>query len=83
MKSKRHNIFVGSAVVLLIIALLSIPERITPDLFSDQGEAFYPEFTDPNMATSLEVIDFDETSGSAVPFKVTFKDGLWDHPFPR
>jgi len=73
-------IFAGVAVVLALAAYLLSPSRITPEAFMDQGEAFYPEFTDPNMATTLEVIDYDEASGMARPFKVTFGSAGWTIP---
>lgn len=79
-ENNKTYIYVGVAVVLLLIAFLSAPNRITPEAFLDQDEAFYPDFTDPNEATSLEVISYDEASGTAHPFKVTFKDGLWTIP---
>ncbi|MGD8415172.1 MAG: DUF4340 domain-containing protein, partial [Candidatus Latescibacterota bacterium] len=44
------------------------------------GEPFFPEFTDPNAARTLEVIEFDENTGEARPFKVTFQGGRWTIP---
>lgn len=77
---KLTGIFAGVAVVLAIIALAFSPGRITPEAFVDQGEVFFPDFTDPNDATTLEVIEFDEEAGTARPFKVTFKNGRWTIP---
>lgn len=68
------------AVALALAALLTTPGRATPDDFLDRGEPFFPEFTDPNTATTLEVIDFDAETATARPFKVTFKDGRWTIP---
>ncbi|MCP4685221.1 MAG: DUF4340 domain-containing protein [bacterium] len=79
-ETRKTLIFVGVAVVLALAAYIFSPSRITPDAFMDQGEAFYPEFTDPNTATTLEVIDYDEASGTARPFKVTFGSGGWTIP---
>lgn len=79
-ENKKTLIFAGVAIGLALFALALAPRKITPGAFLDQGEAFYPDFTDPNEATTLEVIDFDEASGSARPFKVTFKDGRWTIP---
>jgi len=79
-ETKKTIIFAAVAVVLLIIALIASPKKITPEAFSDQGQKFFPEFTNPNDATTLEVVDFDEATGSAHPFKVTFKDGKWIIP---
>jgi hypothetical protein len=77
---KITGIFAGVAVILALLALVISPGRITPEAFMDQGELFFPEFTDPNAATSLEVIQYDEEAGSAQPFKVEFKNGLWTIP---
>lgn len=79
-ETRKTIYFAGAAVVLALAAFIFSPSRITPDAFQDQGEAFYPEFTDPNQATTLEVIDFDEASGTARPFKVTFAGGRWTIP---
>ena len=81
MDEKRKTIFFGgAAIVLLLLVLITSPRSVTPEAFLDQGEAFFPEFTDPNQATSLEVIDYDEETGEALPFKVLFKDGKWSIP---
>lgn len=77
---QRTITFIGVAVGLGLIALLVAPSNPTPEAFSDRGEAFFPDFTDPNVATSMEVIDFNEETGSANPFKVLFKGGQWTIP---
>ncbi|MFQ5602662.1 MAG: DUF4340 domain-containing protein [bacterium] len=80
-ETQKTMIFGGAAVLLVLIAfLLNLPSGGTPEAFSDKGEYFFPDFTDPNVATTLEVIDFDSETGSAVPFKVTFKNGIWTIP---
>ena len=79
-ETKKTMIFAGVAVFLALLAFITAPKRITPDAFLDQGEPFFPEFTDPNVATTLEVIEYDEETGSSRPFKVTFKEGKWTIP---
>ena len=79
-ENKKTVVFVGVAVFLAALALVFAPRRITPDAFLDQGEPFFPEFTDPNEAVTLEVIDFDQNTGTADPFKVTFAGGRWTIP---
>ena len=76
----KTAIFVGVAVVLCAAAYLFSPAPPKVAYFDDQGEPFYADFTDPLEAASLEVIDFDEESGSARPFKVEVKDGVWSIP---
>ncbi|MEE8367249.1 MAG: DUF4340 domain-containing protein [Thermoanaerobaculia bacterium] len=68
------------AVLLTIVALATAPHNITPNAFLDQGEPFFPDFTDPNVATTLEVIEFDEATAAARPFKVTNQNGIWTIP---
>ncbi|UCD75184.1 MAG: DUF4340 domain-containing protein [Phycisphaerales bacterium] len=68
------------AVVLVVLVWATAPVAPELDRFDDQGEPFYPDFTDPLKAASLEVIDYDEESGTARPFKVQFKDGVWSIP---
>lgn len=80
-ENKKTVLFAGVAVVLVALALIFAPQRITPDAFLEQGEPFFPEFTDPNEAITLEVLDFDEATGAARPFKVTFENGRWTIPF--
>ncbi len=79
-ETRKTLIFAAVAIVLAALALVTAPRKITPNAFLDQGEPFFPEFTDPNAARTLEVIDFDQDTGSAKPFKVTFKDGRWSIP---
>ncbi|PWB75567.1 hypothetical protein C3F09_02040 [candidate division GN15 bacterium] len=78
--SKKTLIYVGVAAVLALLAFVTSPRKITPEAFSDQGKPFFPDFKDPNAATTLEVVSFDEAAGTASPFKVTFKDNRWIIP---
>jgi hypothetical protein len=69
--------FVGVAVALGIGAAVVQPEAATPAIFSDQGTAFYPKFTDPQAAKTIEVVDYDESTATATPLKVQFDRGHW------
>ena len=79
-ETRRTMTYAGGALLLLTLAFLTAPRHITPDAFLDRGEAFFPEFTDPNVATTLEVIEFDEETAAARPFKVTFNENKWTIP---
>lgn len=70
----------GAALLLVLLALLTAPRSVRPDAFLDQGQPFFPEFTDPNEAVALEVIDFNEDTASARPFKVLFDGTRWSIP---
>ncbi len=79
-EKKKTLYFAAVALGLALLAFATTPSRPTPDAFVDQGEPFFPEFTDPNAATSLEVIDYNEETGEAIPFKVVFQEGKWTIP---
>ena len=73
-------ILVGTAFVLVIVAWVTAPRMTPPDIFSDLGSSVFPAFTDPTTAMSLEVIQFNEETATARPFKVQVLDGLWTVP---
>jgi hypothetical protein len=85
-ETRKTLTFIAVAAGLLVLALVTAPRRPVPEAWTDVGEAFFPDFADPNVAKTLEVIEFDEETGSARPFKVTFEAGRWtipshhDHP---
>ena len=72
--------FVGIAVAVCVVALVSAPRRTAPDAFFDVGDPFFPDFADAEMAATLEVIEWDEQTASAIPFEVTTRGGLWTIP---
>ncbi len=79
--SAKTMTYIVCAALMCCIAVFSTPGSAPPpDQFNDQGEPFYPEFNDPLSAAALEVIAYDEQSGTAAPFKVVVKDGLWSIP---
>ncbi len=75
-ESNRTLAYVGVAGVLFLLAFVVPSASSTPAEFSDQGERFFPAFTDFTQATSLEVWEEDEP----IPFKVELKDGVWRIP---
>lgn len=72
--------FVAVALALVIAAALFEPESRSPDILSDQGEPFYPKFTDPRDVKIIEVVDYDEATATARPFQVAFEKGRWVLP---
>lgn len=79
-ETRKTLTYVGVAVGLLLLALVTAPGRVNPEAFTDVGEPFFVDFKDPNTATTLEVIEFDEATGTASPFKVTFDGEVWTIP---
>ncbi len=72
--------FAGAAVVLAFAAARLQPERRTPSILSDQGETFYPDFKDPKVVRTIEVVDYDESTATARPFKIEQQRGRWIIP---
>ena len=56
---KKTYTYGGIAFAIMILAFITSPGDITPDAFLDQGEPFFPDFVDPNVALTLEVVDYD------------------------
>jgi hypothetical protein len=79
-ETTRTALFCLAALVLAVAAGVVDPETATPEVFSDQGEVFFPRFTDPLAAKTLEVIEYDEATATARPFKVEFRRGRWVIP---
>lgn len=71
---------VAAAVALTAAAIVVEPERRTAAILSDQGETFYPKFTDPQAVKTIEVVDYDEATAAARPFQVEFRNGRWILP---
>ena len=61
-------------------AFLFDPGTDTPKIFNDQDQLFYPAFTDPEAPRSIEIIDYDESTATARPLKVEFKNKRWIIP---
>jgi hypothetical protein len=77
---KTTILFGLTAFVLAAAAIVIDPGAATPEIFSDQGEVFYPNFTDPQAPKSIEVVDYDEETATARPLKVEFAAGKWVIP---
>jgi len=76
-ESVKTAVLAGAALVLAISAAVVEPEARVPAIMSDQGEAFYPTFTDAQAPRTIEVVDYDESTATALPLKVQFQQGKW------
>lgn len=76
-ESVKTATLAGAALVLAVTAAVVQPEARVPEIMSDQGQAFYPRFTDPQAPRTIEVVDYDETTATAQPLKVQFQQGKW------
>ena len=72
--------FVLTAVVLAAAAVIVDPSGYSPDVFNDQGEVFFADFTDPQAPKTIEVIDYNDETATATPLKVEFTDNKWVIP---
>jgi len=69
-----------AAAALAVAAAAVDPGAYNPAVFNDQGELFFPEFTDPNAPKAIEVVDYNEETATATPLKVEFTNGKWVIP---
>jgi len=79
----KTGVFLGGAAFLAVVASLVGPKSETHArlLEAGEGQAFYPAFTDPDAATELEVVQFEESSSSIRTFSCKKDDkGLWVIP---
>lgn len=76
-ESVKTAALAGAALVLAVSAAVVQPEARVPAIMSDQGETFYPNFTDPQAPRTIEVVDYDEATATALPLKVQFQQGHW------
>jgi hypothetical protein len=70
----------GLALVMVALVWATSPRTTAPPAVQERGASFFPGFTDPGMVRSLEVVDFDEDTATAHPFKVRVQDGAWTIP---
>ncbi len=76
-ESLKTAALAGAAVALAISAAVVEPESRVPEIMSDQGQAFYPKFTDPQAPRTIEVVDYDDATATAQLLKVQFQQGKW------
>lgn len=79
-ETRKTLTLVAIAVLLAIATWITLPRAVQVEVMADRGAAFFPEFSDPNAATSLEVVEFDAQTSVARPFKVLNRDGRWTIP---
>jgi hypothetical protein len=80
MKTSTTLALLGTALILGITALFAVPSSIEPEAFSDQGELFFPDLSDPLVCKELEVYEPDPETASVKVFNVKFENGLWRIP---
>jgi hypothetical protein len=71
------GMFVGAAAILTVAAAWVQPDSYRTEIFSDQGEPFFPNFTDAQAVQAIEVVDYDEAEAAARPLKVELRRNRW------
>jgi hypothetical protein len=74
--------FVGVALVSAAVAwyVNAGAKPAEAEAFAKVGTEFYPDFTDPLKAGSLEITSYDKTAKETQSFEVEFQRGLWRIP---
>lgn len=73
----RTGLFLLAGIVAVGAALYFEPEATRSEIFSDTGEAFFPNFRDVTAVKAIEIVDYDEADAVARPLKVEFRKGRW------
>ncbi|NUN50021.1 MAG: DUF4340 domain-containing protein [Candidatus Brocadiae bacterium] len=76
---KTGGVLLAGAILATITGLTG-PKAIKGEAFAEQGKPFFPAFTDPEAAQSLQVVEWDATAAQPFTFKVEFRDGRWVIP---
>jgi hypothetical protein len=76
-EAKKTFGFLVIAAALASAAFYAQPERRTPAVFNDEGEVFYPQFTNHQAVRSIEVVDYDESTAAVRPLKVELRKTRW------
>jgi Domain of unknown function (DUF4340) len=74
--------FVGVALVSAGVAWFvnAGAKPAEAEAYAKVGTEFYPEFTDPTKAGSIEITSYDKTTKEPQSFKVEFQRGRWRIP---
>lgn len=72
-ENSKTGIFVGVAALLGLLAVLTLPKS-APDIRDDVeqiiGKPLFEKFTDPTVASSLQITKYDADMGSLKPFEL-------------
>ena len=79
-QNTKTALFAAAAVTVLLVAWLVRPGTPAVDANYDINKPFFPDFSDPLAAVSLEVAKFDEALAAKSEFKIAQKNGLWVIP---
>ncbi len=78
--STKTIAFVAIAAAVLLIAWVARPSLPLAQPEHMEGQQLFKDFTDPLAAASLEIVQYDESTATARPFKVAQVKGRWSIP---
>jgi hypothetical protein len=79
--SQTLKFVIAAAVMAGLAGLTSSLTKPTPiDDFANVGKPFFADFKDPNLATAVRVVAYNEDTASSRVFTVQKKDGTWRIP---
>ncbi|HEB54364.1 MAG TPA: DUF4340 domain-containing protein, partial [bacterium] len=77
----KTGVALGAAAALAALAYSMKPGEVRLEQFSDEGEVFFPQFTDGEEIAELEVMAFRKETSDVYPFVVKRDDkGVWRIP---
>lgn len=78
-ETTKTILFVAVAAVAVTLAVVSrpTPPKLTEDVV---GQPVSADFNDPLAVTSMEIVDFDQETGTPKRFKVARVKGVWSLP---
>jgi hypothetical protein len=77
---KKTIAFVVVAVTVALVAWVTYPSLPVLQESDIRGQKLFPDFKDPMAVTSLEIVQYDESSASIRPFKVAAVKNQWTIP---
>ena len=77
---QKTLVFIGGAVVAVVIGIE--PWRVAPTSapIDEVGKPIYAEFTDPLVAASMDIVQFDESVSTARNLRISQVDNKWSIP---
>lgn len=79
-ETSRTLTFVAVAAIAAVVAIEPWQPRRATQVPTEQGMKLFADFKDPLQAKSLEVVEYDESTASVKPFRVSQIGGLWSIP---
>ncbi|MGO9110737.1 MAG: hypothetical protein ACLP9L_16065 [Thermoguttaceae bacterium] len=79
-ENSKTGWFLAAAAVVVAVAWLSYPSAAIRDEAAVLGKKLFPDFKDPGVVDSLQILQFDQAKGDPVVLEVAKQNGLWVIP---